>query len=213
MRLKEPIQTLYEKGKAAMSDTMLISAAFNLPEQTAKEILRLANFNLGNLAKVSTKELMKIRYISHSKAAAIVSTFEIGRRRWIATPEKKVKISSSTDAYDYFRPFLMDEVVEYFYILLINRSNHVICHKLISQGGTSATIADPKLIFKHALDHLANAVILIHNHPSGNLKPSQADITLTKKLVTSGKTLEIPVLDHLIITDNGYYSFADEGMI
>lgn len=89
MKLKEPIQTLYEKGKAGMSDTMLISAAFQLPEQTAKEILMLANFNLGNLAKVSTKELMKIKHVSHCKAAAIVSTFEIGRRRWIATPEKK----------------------------------------------------------------------------------------------------------------------------
>lgn len=213
MRLKEPIQTLYDKGKASMSDTMLISAAFQLPEETAKEILTLANFNLGNLAKLSTADLMKIRNISHSKAAAIVSTFEIGRRRWMADPEKKVKISSSADAYTYFRPILLDEVVEYFYILLLDRSNKIICHKLISQGGTYSTIADAKLIFKHALDHLANAVILIHNHPSGNLRPSQADIALTKKLVTAGQTMEIPVLDHLIIVDTGYYSFADEGMI
>lgn len=213
MRLKEPIQTLYDKGKAGMTDTMLICAAFNLQEDTAREILTLANNNLAALAKLSTADLMKIRHISHSKAAAIVSTFEIGRRRWIANPEKKVKITSSADVYSYFRPILLDEVVEYFYILLLDRSNKIICHKLISQGGTSATIADAKLIFKHALDHLANAVILIHNHPSGSLSPSQADITLTKKLVTAGKTLEIPVLDHLIITDIAYYSFADEGMI
>ncbi|WP_162343231.1 JAB domain-containing protein [Cyclobacterium salsum] len=214
MKLKEPIQTLYDKGKAALSNTMLISAAFNLPEDTAREILKLSNNNLAALAKLSANDLMKIKNISHTRAAAILAAFEMGRRRWVLnSPGKIFSIKCSGDVYSYFKPYLLDEVVEYFYIILLNRSNKVICHKLISQGGTSATIADPKLIFKHALENLANAIILIHNHPSGNLRPSQADITLTKKLVNAGKTLEIPVLDHLIITDTDYYSFGDEGMI
>jgi len=214
MKLKEPINTLYNRGKAAMSDTMLICAAFQLPENTAKEILELANYNLANLAKLSTSDLMRVKHISHSKAAAIVSTFEIGRRRWMITdPVKTFTITSSADVFTYFKPYLMDEVVEFFYILLLTRSNKVICHKMISQGGTNATLADPKVIFKHALDHLASGIILVHNHPSGNLRPSEADKSLTKKLAISGKALEISVLDHVIITDCGYYSFSDEGMM
>ena len=214
MKLKEPIQTLYARGKAAMSDTMLISAAFQVQEQTAKEILKLADFDLSNLAKITAHDLMKIRNISHNKAAAIVAAFEIGRRRWIITdPKKAFSIRSSGDAFTYFKPYLLDEVVEYFYILLLTPANKVICHKMISQGGTCATTVDPKLIFKYALENLASGIILAHNHPSGNLRPSEADRALTKKLVAAGKSLEISVLDHVIITDCGYYSFADEGMI
>jgi len=108
---------------------------------------------------------------------------------------------------------LMDQPTEQFWVIMLNRSNKVIHKRSISLGGVSGTVADPKVIFKKALDDLASGIILVHNHPSGNKKPSQADLDLTKKLQNSGKLLEIPVLDHIIFTDNGYFSFADEGLL
>ena len=111
------------------------------------------------------------------------------------------------------QPYLLDQMVEQFWIILLNRANQVIRPELISEGGVSGTVADPKVIFKRALDKLASSIILIHNHPSGNLTPSQADIQLTHKLKEAGRCLDLPVLDHLIFTDHAYYSFADEGML
>ncbi|MEX0881982.1 MAG: DNA repair protein RadC, partial [Cyclobacteriaceae bacterium] len=158
-------------------------------------------------------DLKKFRGIGEAKAISIVSALELGRRRRNAEPQKKYKISSSRDVYELMRQELLDETVEFFFVLFLNRNNLVIKKQLISQGGTSATIADPKLIFKYAMESLANALILVHNHPSGNLKPSDADVNLTKKLCLVGKNLDLPVLDHVIFTDLGYFSFADEGMI
>lgn len=108
---------------------------------------------------------------------------------------------------------LQDETVEYFYAVLLNRSNMVIRKQLISQGGSSATVVDPKVVFKHAMDHFASAMILVHNHPSGQLRPSDHDLRLTRRLVEAGKSLELPILDHVIFTDVGYFSFSDEGLI
>ena len=128
-------------------------------------------------------------------------------------PDKKIKINCSQDVYNCMKPFLYDEVVEHFYIVLLNRNNQVLKLHKISSGSTSATLADPKLIFKKALDHLAAGIILVHNHPSGNLRPSEADKRLTKRLTEAGNSLEMPVLDHLIFTDGTYLSFADEGLL
>lgn len=212
-----PREKLLLKGKAALSDAELLaillgSGTISLSAvDLAKQILGAANNNLHELAKLSLKDLMKFKGIGEAKAITIVSALELGRRRKDSEPRKRDKIVISSDVYDLMRPYLWDAHREEFWIILLNRANEVIRTEKISEGGIGGTIADPKLIFKSALDHLASALILVHNHPSGNLKPSQADLDLTKKLKQAGGFLEISVLDHVIFTDNGYYSFVDEG--
>jgi DNA repair protein RadC len=155
---------------------------------------------------------MKFKGIGDAKAISIAAALELGRRRKESEILKKPKVGSSADACEAIRPYLMDLQHEQFWVLLLNRSNEVIRPHQISIGGVSGTVADPKMIFKAAIEHLASAIILVHNHPSGNLTPSQADKDLTKKVKEAGRTLDIPVLDHLIFSDNGYFSFADEGI-
>jgi DNA repair protein RadC len=179
----------------------------------ARHILSSVNNNLAELAKMSVKDLQRFKGIGEAKAISIVSALELGRRRKTEQPSQKIKITSSSDIYKIMSPDLLDEQVEHFYVVLLSRNNMVLKKQLISSGGTNAAIADPKIIFKHALDNLASAMILVHNHPSGNLKPSDADRRLTDKLSAAGKNLDIPVLDHVIFTDVGYFSFADEGLI
>lgn len=214
-----PREKLMLKGKASLSDAELIAILIGSGTKSlsavdlSKHILGSVENDLGQLARMSVKDLQKFKGIGEAKAITIVSALELGRRRKLYDPAKKVKITSSADVYELMKPELMDESVEHFYALLLNRANVVIKKQLISQGGTSATIADPKLIFKSAMDHLASAIVLVHNHPSGNLKPSQADIQLTKKMVEVGKNLELLVIDHVIFTDVAYFSFADEAMI
>ena len=142
-----------------------------------------------------------------------MSALELGRRRKSFESEKKLKITNSRDVYELMKPELMDQPVEQFWVVMLKRNNEVIQKRVISLGGVSGTVADPKVIFKRALEDLASGIILVHNHPSGNLKPSQADIRLTEKLKNAGNLLEIPVLDHIIFTDDGYFSFADESLI
>ena len=138
---------------------------------------------------------------------------ELGRRRKDEEYKERVKIGSSNDIYQLVKPELMDLPKEEFWVILLNRANRLIKKEQISSGGVSGTVADPKIIFKAALDQSASSIILVHNHPSGNLKPSQADISLTKKMKEAGNLLEIPVLDHIIFSDQGYLSFADEGLL
>jgi DNA repair protein RadC len=213
-----PREKLLLKGKSALSDAehlaiLLGSGTVSMSAvDLAKQILASANNNLHELAKRSVKDLMKFKGIGEAKAITIVSALELGRRRKDSDPKKKEKIMSSADVYDIMSPYLLDAHREEFWTILLNRANEVIRVERISEGGLTGTVADPKLIFKTALDHLASALILIHNHPSGNLKPSQADIELTHKLKEGGKLLEIPILDHLIFTDHGFYSFIDEGV-
>ena len=214
-----PREKLLLRGKSQLTDAELIailigSGSRNLSAvDLSKYILHSVNNDLAQLARLSVNDLKKFKGIGEAKAISIVSALELGRRRKGSEPQKKVKITSSADVYALMRPELLDEAIEYFYVLFLNRSNVVIKKQLISQGGTSATIADPKLIFKYGMENLASAIILVHNHPSGNLKPSSADISLTKRLCMVGKNLELPVLDHVIFTDVGYFSFADESMI
>ena len=156
---------------------------------------------------------MKYKGIGEAKAISIVAALELGRRRKESVPETKPVIKSSDDVYELMKAELMDLSHEEFWIILLNRRNSVIKKQPISSGGISGTVADPKIIFNSALAHLASSIILVHNHPSGSLKPSRADTDLTKKLLAAGRLLEIPVLDHLIFTDNDYFSFADENML
>jgi len=158
-------------------------------------------------------ELTTAGNITLAQATRVITAFEIGRRRIASEVVTKVKISSSRDANNILRSVLTDKPYEEFWIILLNRSNRVIGIKMISEGGISGTVVDPKKIFKIALDNHASSIILGHNHPSGNTTPSEADQKITKKLVNAGLLLEISVLDHLIITDDGFYSFADEGAL
>ncbi|GHB44362.1 JAB domain-containing protein [Mongoliitalea lutea] len=214
MKLREPIEKMLLRGKSALTDAELIAISAGIPIETAREILIYVNFNLQEIPRLSIGTLKKFKGISESKAVAIVSAFELGRRRSLINESpKRFKIFSSADIYQYMKPDLLDEVVEYFYVILLNRQNYVIKKVMISQGGTAGTVADPKLIFKHALESLANSIVLVHNHPSGNVKPSEQDRRLTNKIIEVGKSLECPVLDHMIFTDCAYFSFADEGLI
>jgi DNA repair protein RadC len=179
----------------------------------AKRILNAAENNLYLLGKFTVADLIKVKGIGQAKAIAIVAALELGRRRKDLVPEVKPKINGSADAFEVLKSDLLDLPHEEFWVLLLNRANRVIRKVQISQGGVAGTVADPKIIFKSALEGLASGVILAHNHPSGNLTPSQADTTLTQKLKEGGKLLEVQILDHLIVGGHKYFSFADEGLL
>jgi DNA repair protein RadC len=214
-----PREKLLLKGKAALTDAELVailigSGTIELSAvDLSKVILQQANNNLNELAKQGVKDLTKIKGIGEAKAISIIAALELGRRRKESEVVRKPKITSSSDAYEQIKPYLLDLQHEEFWILLLNRANEVIRPMQISSGGVSGTVADPKMIFKCAIEHLASSIVLIHNHPSGNRTPSQADKDLTKKLKEAGQLLDIPVLDHLIFTDTTYLSFADEGLL
>ena len=216
----KPREKLLLKGKSALSDAELIAILIGSGTRSvsavdlSKHILSAVNNDLGELAKMSIPDLKKFKGIGEAKAISIVSALELGRRRkQISDQPKKIKINGSKDVFNLMGRELMDETVEHFYVLLLNRSNILIKKQLISSGGTNGTVADPKIIFKYALDSLACSIILVHNHPSGNLRPSDQDRILTDKLKHVGENLEVQVIDHVIFTDVAYFSFADEGIL
>ncbi len=214
-----PREKLLLKGKAALSDAELIGILLGSGTtemnavDLAKFILQQVNHDLHALAKLSVKDLQKFKGIGEAKAVTIISALELGRRRKAAEFIKTPKITCSNDAYTYLTPYLLDKATEEFWILILNRANMVIAARRISQGGFAGTVADPKVIFKAALEERGSSIILSHNHPSGNLQPSNNDIELTRKLKKAGDMLELPVLDHIIFSDEKYFSFADEGMM
>jgi len=213
-----PREKLMLKGKQALSDAELMAVLLGSGTvsmsavELAKQILQDSNNNLNDLAKCSVKDLQKFKGIGEAKAITIVSALELGRRRKEAEHVKRDKITGSGDVYELMKPHLLDLYYEEFWVLFLNRGNAVIKKEKISSGGVSGTVADPKVIFKRALEETACGLILVHNHPSGALKPSTADIDLTRKLREGAKLLDMQVLDHVIFTDNGYYSFGDEGI-
>jgi len=214
-----PREKLNAQGRRALSDAELIAILIgsgNRDEsavELSKRILHHYGNDLNKLGKVSVNELSRFKGIGEAKAISIIAALELGRRR--SETETKVAdvITGSHSAWQILRRHLVDLNHEEFWILLLSRNNKVIAKELISKGGLSGTVADPKIIFNVALLHQASSIILAHNHPSGNLKPSQQDIDLTKKLHQAGKILDINVFDHLIITDDGFLSFADEGLL
>jgi DNA repair protein RadC len=214
-----PREKLLLKGKAALSDAELIAILLGMGTvdfsavDVAKSVLSAANNNLNELARMTVNDLTKLKGIGPAKAITIVSALELGRRRKESESLRRRRITSAADAYDEIKPYLLDKPHEEFWILLLNRANEVMRPVQISSGGVAGTVADPKMIFKHALEQLASSIILIHNHPSGNLTPSQADKDLTRKLKEAGRMLDLPILDHLIFTDKSYFSFADEGLL
>jgi DNA repair protein RadC len=213
-----PREKLLLKGISALSDAELIAILIGSGTaklsavDVGKKVLAHAG-NLDNLAKLSVKELMKAKGIGEAKAITIVAAMELGRRRKELSPEEKPKIDTSRTAFELIKGDLMDLPHEEFWVILCNRAQRLIKKKRVSEGGVSGTVADPKIIFKLALEELASGMIVVHNHPSGNLTPSQNDILLTKKLKEGGKLLEITFLDHLIVANDKYLSFTDEGLV
>lgn len=214
-----PREKLILKGKSALSDAELIAILLGSGTRAssavdlAKKVLQPTGNNLHELAKLTVKDLVKVPGIGEAKALTIVAALELGRRRKELGGQEKNKVTGSKDVYDLIKADLLDISHEEFWILLLNRANRVIKKAQVSQGGVAGTVADPKIIFKLALDELASGIILAHNHPSGNLTASQADLDLTKKLKEAGKLLDIQVLDHLIVAGQKYFSFADEGLM
>jgi DNA repair protein RadC len=214
-----PREKLINKGKAALSDAELLAILLRSgsSKETAvdlsKRILHHVSDNLIELSKLNFTDLMTFNGIGEAKALSIIAALELGRRRRESEITVKQQISSSKDVFEYFHANLSDSQYEEFWVLLLNRGNKIIKKVMISEGGISGTVADPKRIFKTAIENNATSIILCHNHPSGNLKPSEADIKLTKKLKDAGSLLDIAVLDHIIIGEEKFFSFADEGLI
>ena len=215
----KPRERLELKGKDSLSISELLAiiirsgVAHASALDIAKEILGLADQQLHKLAELNIEQLSQIKGVGHAKAIEIIACLEIARRYAPSKQGKVTLISSSLDAYHYFYPELETKQYEEFWILLLNRRNQVIKPYRISEGGISGTLADPKKIFKAALENSASGLILCHNHPSGNLKPSNADKRLTNRIKDAAAQLDIQLIDHLIIAMTGYYSFADDGQI
>lgn len=214
-----PREKLLLKGKSALSDAELIAiligtgtAACSAVDLSRMLLASVGN-NLASVARMSISDLTKFKGIGEAKAVSIVSALELGRRRKEQDPPKRQRITSAKQVYDLMRPDLYDEPVEQVYLLLLNRSNGLIKKERVSQGGITASVVDPKVVFRFALEQGAHSLILVHNHPSGNLQPSDSDKRLTQRLQKIGIELELPLLDHLIYTDQGYFSFADEGIL
>lgn len=214
-----PREKLLLKGKAALSEAELIAILIGSGSSTesavdlSKRILQSVNNSLAELSRLSVGELQKFKGIGEAKAISVIAALELGRRRRGSEFMTKKVISSSNAAFEILQMYLSDLHYEQFAIIFLNRANHVIKVENVSQGGTSGTFVDPKKIFKRSIENNASSIILGHNHPSGNCHPSDADIKLTHKLKEAGKLLDISVFDHLIIGNEKYYSFADEGMM
>ncbi len=214
-----PREKLILQGRRSLTDAELIAiliASGNKTETAvdlSKRILSSYQNDLSRLSKLSVKELSKFKGIGEAKAIAIIAALELGRRRKETIEEAPQVVKSSKDAFLALSSVFSDLPHEEFWVLLLNRANFIMSKQFISKGGQAGTVVDPKIIFKVALEHNAASLIVAHNHPSGNLKPSEADITLTKKLKQAGLMLDLPVYDHLIITDNGFLSMADEGLM
>jgi len=214
-----PREKLVAKGKSALSDAELIAILIgsgNRQESAvalSKRMLQSVNGNINELAKLSVERLTTFKGIGEAKAISIITALELGKRRQLETAMEKPKITSSVAVFNLLQPIIGDLEHEEFWVLFLNNSNKVVAKNQISKGGLTATVVDVRLLFKRALELAAVAIIVCHNHPSGKLQPSDADQQLTQKINEAGTTLDIKLLDHLIITEKAYFSFADENLL
>ncbi|MBF4465755.1 DNA repair protein RadC [Flavobacterium sp. LC2016-12] len=212
-----PREKLMLKGKSVLSDAELIAILIGSGSRKesavdlSKRILASAD-NLNVLGKMSISQLMNFKGIGEAKAITIIAALELGRRRRAEDVVELIKITSSKRVFEIMQPIIGELPHEEFWVLFLNNSNKVISKSQLSKGGISGTIVDVRLVFKLALENGATGLILCHNHPSGNLQPSDADRQITKKIKQAGDSLDVKVLDHLIITETKYYSFVDEGI-
>ncbi|WP_108802970.1 DNA repair protein RadC [Aquimarina sp. Aq107] len=214
-----PREKLLVKGKNSLTDSELIAILIgsgNRDESAvalSKRILASVDHQINSLGKLSIKQLMGFKGIGEAKAISIVAGLELGRRRKEEIVPIIPKISTSKDVFDILSPLIGDLEHEEFWVLYLNNSNKVLQKKQISVGGKTGTLVDPRIVFRYALEFNATSIILAHNHPSGSLTPSQSDKLLTQKLKQAGLSLDIKLLDHLIITEKEYFSFADEAIL
>lgn len=214
-----PREKFLLKGKNSLSDSELLAIIMGSGSrdetavELARKILTSVNNNWHQLSLLTVKDLMKFKGVGEVKAISIVTALEIGRRRAAQEIPEKPQISSSRNAYDLLKLHLADLRTEEFWALFLNQNNKVIHIAQLTQGGISQSIVDIRILFKTALEHFSTGIIISHNHPSGNLKPSSEDIAITKKIKEAGDLMSIQLLDHLIITQNSYLSFADEGLL
>ncbi|CAM3899136.1 DNA repair protein RadC [Flavobacterium branchiophilum] len=212
-----PREKLMLKGQLALSDAELIAILIGSGSKNesavdlSKRILASASHNLNQLGQFTLKQLTDFKGIGEAKAITILAAMELGRRRRVADSLNFSKITCSRDAFLLMQPLIGDLLHEEFWVMYLNNANKVIYKSQISKGGITSTIADLRIIFKIAFEQNAVSIILSHNHPSGNISPSPSDMQLTKKLKTAGDNLDIPVLDHIIVSTNNYFSFADNG--
>ena len=213
-----PREKMMKRGMGALTDSELIALLLGTGYKKAsavdlsKEILQGVNNDLDLVARMNCEDLCKIKGIGKAKAMLLMATFELGRRRSLVS-NREIIVNCSEKTYQYYKPILADLNIEEFHVLLLNQRNKLIKSVKISQGGISSTSVDVRLIFKAALDFYATKIVLVHNHPSGNLSPSLQDNEMTSRIVDLGKMIEINVLDHLIITNNGYFSYADKNLL
>ncbi|HVF80730.1 MAG TPA: DNA repair protein RadC [Flavisolibacter sp.] len=214
-----PREKLLSKGAPTLSNSELLAILIlngsggKSAVELAQDVLRLGKNSLNELGKLTIKELTKVKGIGEAKAISIIAALELGRRRQATASLDKHIVSSSADVATYLQTYLRDYRHEVFAVIFLNRANKINDFKIISEGGITGTVADPRIILKRALEEDAVSIILCHNHPSGSLKPSKADEELTHKIKEAAKYFDIKVLDHLIVGDDGYYSFADEGIL
>jgi DNA repair protein RadC len=213
-----PREKFLLKGKYSLSDSELLAILIGSGSrnesavQLCQRILASANNNLNQLGKLSIQQLTEFKGIGEAKAIAIAAALELGRRRRSEDAEELKKITSSKAVFEIMQPIIGELPHEEFWILYLNNSNKVIHKAQLSKGGITGTVVDSRIVFKTALEQNATSIILTHNHPSGKLAASQADIEITKRLKLAGEQLEILILDHIIITESGYYSFQDNGI-
>jgi DNA repair protein RadC len=214
-----PREKLIEKGTSSLSDAELLAILIcsGTKDKSAvdlgRELLTLASNNLNTLGKLTITDLKKLHGIGTARAVTIAAALELGRRRKLAESPHVPQIKCSKDVADIFQPLLSDLAHEEFWILFLNRSNKVINRMKLSQGGISGTVTDVRIVMKKAIEYLASGIIVCHNHPSGNLNPSESDSRITQKIKEAGSLMDIQLLDHLIISDKDYYSFADNGLL
>ena len=214
-----PREKLVEKGKKTLTDAELMAILIGSGSRNesavglCKRILASVNNNLNEVSRLSVGQLTKFKGIGEAKAISIVAGLELGRRQQLQETPVQIVIKSSNDVFLCMQPLLGDLNHEEFWVLFLSNSNKVLHKKMMSSGGQTGTLIDSKLVFKTALEFSAVALILAHNHPSGKLIPSKADKQMTERIVAGGETLSIKVLDHLIVTEKDYYSFADNGVL
>lgn len=215
----KPREKLMNKGKASLSDAELIAILIGSGSrnesavQLSKRILSSVDNNLNALGKLSLQQLMNFKGIGEAKAISIQASMELGRRRRAEEAIELKKITSSKSIFEMMQPIIGELPHEEFWIIYLNNSNKVVSKSQLSKGGITGTLVDVRLVFKNAIEIGAVSIILIHNHPSGALQPSEADKQITRKLKLAGESLDIKILDHLIITETNYFSFADEGIL
>jgi DNA repair protein RadC len=215
----KPREKLLAKGKDSLSEVELVAILLRSGTRSktavdvARSLLSMVDNNLVSLSKLSVAELTKTDGIGYTKALTIVAALELGMRRRMQDNPVNQAITSSRDAFEMLYPQVAYSLYEQFWVLFLNKANRKLSVQCVSDGGLDSTVVDPKRIFKLALEQNAASIILCHNHPSGNLTPSNSDSLLTEKIKRAGETMDIKVLDHLIVGDEKYYSFADEGCI